>query len=273
VVVAIADRQDGRGADGSIRLTLREEVISPDAAAAWGGRSIQLDLDLDCSRHRVMLGARRIYASLNLQGSVRLTRPASAWAEAPPGTVIDDVVRAICSPQPPLPTLAATSPPEEAAIAAPPSPVRTAAADPAPAAPAAPPEVPLATTAPPAALADQSVVVHNPFASPAARAQGPAAQPAARAAASAAPAPRPADFAVQIATVASADLARDRWQSLKGKLPDLVAPRTFAVEAVSANGRTVYRALLLGFASPDEAAALCKALRSQSVDCILRPMR
>jgi hypothetical protein len=53
----------------------------------------------------------------------------------------------------------------------------------------------------------------------------------------------------------------------------LVGPRTFAVEPVEAKGRTLYRALLLGFASPDEAAAVCKELRSQSVDCILRAMR
>jgi len=79
--------------------------------------------------------------------------------------------------------------------------------------------------------------------------------------------------AVQIAAVASADLARDSWQSLKAKLPSLVGPRTFAVEPVEAKGRTLYRALLLGFASPDEAASLCKELRSQSVDCILRQLR
>lgn len=36
--------------------------------------------------------------------------------------------------------------------------------------------------------------------------------------------------------------------------------------------RAAYRALLLGFASPDEAAALCKALRSQSVDGSLQRM-
>ena len=74
VVVAITDRQNGRGLDGSTRLTLREEVINADAAATWGGRSVQLDLDLDCSRRRVVLGVRRIYASPNLQGSVVLTR-------------------------------------------------------------------------------------------------------------------------------------------------------------------------------------------------------
>jgi hypothetical protein len=65
----------------------------------------------------------------------------------------------------------------------------------------------------------------------------------------------------------------DSWQSLKARLPDLVAPRAFAVEPVSDKGRTVYRALLLGFTSPDEAAALCKVLRGQSVDCTLRQLK
>jgi hypothetical protein len=117
------------------------------------------------------------------------------------------------------------------------------------------------------------VVVHNPFAGPAAKASAPAAKLAPRAAATAGPAPRPAEFAVQIATVATADLAMGSWQSLKARLPDLVAPRTFAVETVSDKGRTLYRALLLGFTSPEEAAGLCKALRGQSIDCALRQLR
>lgn len=305
LVVAITDRRDRGGVGGSARLTLREEVINPDAAATWGGRSIQLDLDLDCPRHRVMLGVRRIYAKSNLQGSVRLTRSDTAWAQAPPDTVIDEVVRAVCARQPieqiaatqaepPVQTAAVEPPPAANAPHAdgdapvPPAPVRTAAADPAPASEPAPPTpaaAPVAAPPPrpvevaaadppstPAAPADQSVVVHNPFAEPAARSSGPSAKPSARTAVAAAP-PRPAEFAVQIATVASADLAMDSWQSLKTRLPDLVAPRTFAVEPVSDKGRTLYRALLLGFSSPDEAAALCKALRGQAVDCTLRQLR
>lgn len=299
VVVAIADRQDGRGMDGSIRLTLREEVINADAAATWGGRSMQLNLDLDCSRHRVVLGARRIYVRPNLQGSVRLTRSDDAWTEAPSGTVVDDVVRAVCEPQlaqaqaRPAPAaeaaaagpppVAATSP-ANAAAAAPASPVLTAAAEPAPelgppasgaalvtVQPAQP--IKLAEADPPPVAADRSVVVHNPFANPAASRQSLAATPAPRAVTAIPSAPRPPDFAVQIATVTSADLARDDWQSLKAKFPDLISPRTFAAEPVSADGRTLYRALLLGFASQDEASALCKALRSQSVDCTLRQLK
>ncbi len=321
VVVAITDRQDGRGLDGSTRLALREEVINPDAAATWGGRSIQLDLDLDCSHHRVMLGVRRIYAKPNLQGSVRVTRSDAAWTEAPPGTVIDDVVRAVCEPQPPVqlaaaqaerpappvqtsavePPAAANAPRADIDAPARPARIQTAAADPAPAPPqpasetvpvapqpaspvevaaadapetrAAPAETSAATATPPSAPADQSVVVHNPFAVLAANTSGADARRAARVAAAPAPEPHPAEFAVQIATVASADLAMDSWQSLKARLPELVAPRTFAVEPMSDKGRTLYRALLLGFASPNEAAALCKALRSQSVDCTLRQMR
>ena len=321
VVVAITDRQDGRGLDGSIRLALREEVINPDAAATWGGRSIQLDLDLDCSRHRVMLGARRVYARPNLQGSVRLSRSDTAWAEAPPGTVIDDVVRGVCAPQqptqfalaqpdpvaPPAQTStverppAADAPPADAQALAVPAPVQTAAVDPAPAPAPAPstsdstpvaaplrsvevaaadppaasdaaPEASPTTATPQGASADPSVMVHNPFAGSVAKTARAAARPIARTASAAAPS-RATEFAVQIATVASADLAMDSWQSLKTRLPGLVAPRTFAVEPVTDQGRTLYRALLLGFASPDEATALCKALRGQSVDCTLRQLK
>jgi hypothetical protein len=211
LVVAVAARQDGRGVAGSTRLTLREEVIDPAAAAVWGGRSIQLDLDLDCSRRRILLGVRRVYARPNLQGSALITRSDTAWTEAPHDTVIEDVARFACGAQ---------------------TPAQLAAAQPAPS-------------------------VHASAAEP------PAAAPAARL----------PDFAVEIASVASADLARDRWRALKARVPDLVGSRTFAVEPVSANGRTQFRALLLGFSSRDEAAALCKALRDQSLECVLREMR
>jgi len=376
VVVAITARQDGRGAGRAIRMTLREEVINPDAAAAWGGRSIQLDLDLDCSRHRVILGARRIYARPNLQGSARITRPDNAWAEVPSDTVIDDVAKIACKspgqlaeaqpmpaeseaatvpaataappvqaaakeapelakapapppaaaapeaapvqlaaaeppgprlvlfdpPSDPVPKAAEPRPGQQAAARAPEAPVQLAAADPPPSPkvvhldPPAEPQAAAAVTlaapsgsavvvapnepaSPPeaqGAAADQPAVVHNPFV--VADTRGPAGKAAGgntpvSTAPSQAPAPRPPEFAVQIAAVASADLARDSWVSLKAKLPTLVAPRTFAVEPVEAKGRTLYRALLLGFASPDEAADLCKALRNRSVDCILRRMK
>jgi hypothetical protein len=315
LVVAITEREDGRGVGRSTRLTLREEVINPDAAAAWGGRSIALDLDLDCSRHRVILGARRIYARPNLQGSVRITRSGNEWAEVPADTVIDDVAHAACAPAtklaaapPTAPSQTATVPAEPAPAAQPveaeaaPAPVQVAAADPAPAPPASdtaavaaqpaqpvevaaaePPPAPAPAPSPPqpapelqTAAPDGPLVVHNPFADGSPAAQAPAPRPAAPApkAASAAVGPaRPAEFAVQIAAAASADLARDSWQSLKARLPGLIGPKTFAVEPVSAKGRTLYRALLLGFDSSGEAEALCKTLRSQSIDCILRQMK
>jgi hypothetical protein len=435
LVVAITSRQDGRGVGRSTRLTLREEVINPDAAAAWGGRSIQLDLDLDCARHRAILGARRIYSRPNLQGSARISRSDNAWSEVPPDTVIDDVARSACAPPtqladnapvprpsesatvaaaaaaPPVSTPSAEPPPVaspppseagkayaaqvpasqvsasqtpaaeppaappvktaeappapapapasvpasaqapppaaepvklaeaepvpapvEAAPPAPPpepvhvappvpvsAPVHLAAAEPAP--PSAPPEaaaearpakrakpvkvavagpppaapvtvvdapagavtvIPTEPVAPPQAQLDpapQPEVVHNPFV--VAQADPPAPEAPAKGAPPAPkPTPRPAaqptrapDVAVQIAAVASAELAHDSWQALKARLPSLVAPLTFAVEPVDANGRTLYRALLLGFATQDDAASLCKTLRSQSVDCILRQMK
>src|SRR6185312_13159524 len=112
------------GVGRSTRLTLREEVINPDAAAAWGGRSIQLDLDLDCSRHRAILGARRIYARPNLQGSARITRSADAWVPVPSDTVIDDVAKVACAPPAPAQLAdaqpAAAAPPVQAAAEPPP---------------------------------------------------------------------------------------------------------------------------------------------------------
>ncbi|MGZ3366095.1 MAG: SPOR domain-containing protein [Caulobacteraceae bacterium] len=278
LLVAITARADGRGADRSTRLTLREEVISRDAATALGGRSIQLELDLDCTNHRVIVGARRIYEHPNLQGSVRITRSDNAWVATPADTVIDEVARAACSPQAPAPLIAAqavanASPPvldtaPAGASTAQPQPASLPASLPAPA-PSPPPAPELRTVS-----ADPPAVLHNPSESSGAPARGPAprSEPAPRSA-PAASAQRPAEYAVQIAAVDNADLAHDVWQTLKARLPDLIGPRTFAVEPVSTRGRTEYRALLLGFASASEATALCKTLRSRSVDCVLRQMK
>ena len=327
LVVAITAREDGRGVGRSTRLGLREEVINPDAAAAWGGRSIQLDLDLDCERHRVILGSRRIYARPNLQGGVRITRSDNAWAEVPADTVIDDVARAACASPGEIASANAAQPVEvasaESTAAPAPAPKASPPAATAPVhvrppqtadakalakaqakAKAVPPaqSVQVAAAAPPstsmtvvgaepAAPAEdapelkkapaEGAMVHNPYLDRTAGSQDPPAKsPAALPAMPAsllvlAPgaAQKPADYAVQIAAAATPALAHNAWQALKAKLPKLVGARTFAVEPVMSNGHTLYRALVQGFASRDEAAEACKTLRGQSIDCILRQLK
>ncbi len=271
LLVAITARADGQGAEPgrSTRLTLREEVIDPEPRHDPGrpGRS-ELTLDLDCSGHRLIVGARRIYDRPNLQGSVRITRSENVWVQTPADTVIDEVARAACSPQPPAPLTEIQPVAASSRQASDTAAERAAAAQAQPAAPPAPaPELRKVSADPPAALHNPSPGGGGQNADP--RTPG----PSRRLSAPLGGAALPAQFAVQIAAVANADLARDAWQSLKARLPDLIGPRTFAVEPVSGQGRTQYRALLLGFSSSNEAMTLCKTLRSRSADCVLRQMK
>lgn len=95
----------------------------------------------------------------------------------------------------------------------------------------------------------------------------------------AAPSPMPrrsavadGDFTVQVASVS------DREQALRLLRNLLEGPLrarglTSSVRQTAVDGRVFYRALLSGFASRTDAAAVCADLKGQGVDCFVRPAR
>lgn len=87
--------------------------------------------------------------------------------------------------------------------------------------------------------------------------------------ASAAPA-KPGRWVVQV--VSSPDAA-DAWQtlaSLRSRHPDALQALETRVEPAQVRGRTVYRGVVAGFASSDQATDFCAALKRSGRDCLAR---
>jgi hypothetical protein len=74
----------------------------------------------------------------------------------------------------------------------------------------------------------------------------------------------------QIGALASPSLADQTWSSLSGSMPKLFSGKSKAVQAVSHNGRTLYRSLVVGFSSRTEAVRFCATLRSAGHPCLVR---
>lgn len=74
-------------------------------------------------------------------------------------------------------------------------------------------------------------------------------------------------YEVQLAALGSEDEARDEWQELKQKLPNLLGQREPLFEAVERNGRQLIRLRLGGFADRQAARLFCVRLHAQSQAC------
>lgn len=84
------------------------------------------------------------------------------------------------------------------------------------------------------------------------------------------PPPPTSNAQVQIGAFSSTSLADDGWNEVARLLPGQMAGKTKRVEPVSRDGSTLYRASVGGFASRQEAAAFCEALKSRSRACLVR---
>lgn len=107
--------------------------------------------------------------------------------------------------------------------------------------------------------------VYAVAAEPAAPAEATPAPPAAAAPAGGAPA---GGATVQLASMASQELAQREWERLRRLLPDLLANREPIIRVSTSNDRTYYR---ISVAAGDrvEAAALCAEIKNRSLDCLV----
>lgn len=73
---------------------------------------------------------------------------------------------------------------------------------------------------------------------------------------------------VQLASMASQELAQREWERLQRLLPDLLANREPIIRVSTSNDRTYYR---ISVAAGDrvEAAALCAEIKNRSLDCLV----
>lgn len=303
LVVAIVGKTPPASPGGPVRLTLRQEVIASGYVQAVGGRSSLMSMAIQCEERRVRMDERRLYAGLNLTGSVETTPPSAAWVRIPEGSIMDEVARAACDADYPWPLRALEAKPQVTASIAPAppgAPVLPSPPEPEPAPVAAPepapePEPP----APEPASEPAETAVREPAPEPAETAAAePAPEPSEPAAPEAdiePPAPAPAlettespvapeppqeqtppptgpFFAAQIGAFDSSDDAEAAWAALTANRPVLVEGLRFDIRPVTVRGRDWLRGLVRGFATRQDAAAFCTALAGTEHGCILRKL-
>jgi hypothetical protein len=87
---------------------------------------------------------------------------------------------------------------------------------------------------------------------------------------SAAAAPPPGAGWVQIGAFSSSALADKGWSDVAALAPAAMAGKGRKVEALSRDGKTLYRAYVTGFASHDSAQAFCDRLKAAGKACFVK---
>lgn len=221
-VVAVTRKAPAPAPSRLVRITIRTEIITPDAAAQAGARSETGELEIDCAGGKARPGVTQQYSLPNLTGSLRIKPGGDAWIPAAPNTTLSRMIEAACA----WPRSAQAAP-----AAAPAPDLSGQGASEAGAAPRAPQEAPSARPDPARAApaGPAAVSVAGGFGSWA-----------------------------QIAVDGSrqgAQAVLDQW---KAAHPE-DGQRPTAVEALSAGGQTYYLALVGGFPDSAQAAAFCQA--------------
>ena len=78
------------------------------------------------------------------------------------------------------------------------------------------------------------------------------------------------DQVAQLGAFASESTARAVLAAQQASDPRLMSGLTTRVDGVVVNGKTMYRAIVAGLASPDAAEAFCTAVRSENRPCLTR---
>ena len=271
LVVAIRERGRASAGGGVLDgVVLHGEVVSEEAAQAFGYRSMRSTLNVDCARRRDLVTRMTIYSEPNSKGLAIVRQVPGDWAQPSPGAYLSSVNRALCGPAseaapkeaPPKPRVTRDA---RKAIETPPAerPARLARAP----ANLDDPDAPMIT----AVEAGYRPLPDNTLGrAPALRAQlepppPTPSKPAAGQVVSSRPrAAKPGKVAAQIAASSTERQAREALAKLKGSV---APPQSTQVRKVAVGGKTYYRALVEGFQSRAEAQAFCDRV---GVECFLR---
>lgn len=267
--IAIVTRT--RTPEGHVGVLLRALPLTPEATARGGVLAWQMHLEIDCATGAVRPGGTTGFDSQRAEGEgVPLTLPEASWRPPKPGTPLESARRAACEPdfQPPLivagqrlaKATPASAPPIGPAPVTP-APVAVAAVTPthAPTAAQAPQLGPQRASVQATLSASLRPPLPAPFFPP---------NPAARPATNAAPS-KPGPGAVQVVSSPTQAGTQQALISLQGRFTALrgLQPR---VEPAQVRGRTVYRGIIAGFGSFEEARAACETLKRGGQDCLAR---
>jgi hypothetical protein len=255
-VTSAAPTGDPRG----FLANIASEAIDPAIGKQEDILSWKIPVEIDCDRRAVKLGDMTGFPSRDLKSAPRVVRPAdTAWvapsANAPLGAVLKamcdrdfkrpfgggtKVAAAKAKPEPPPgppPQVVALKPPTK------PQPLSTAAADNA--------------AAPPA---------EKPALRPALKEKPSAPAPAVAAAIAHGSSP----YAVQVGASPSQDDAKSLLGRVEKKFASDLAGLKTDVTAATVDGKSVYRALISGFAGAGDANRLCEALKAGGQACFVR---
>ena len=230
------------------RAQIRSEVISAQTIREAGNSSWAADVEVDCQSRKGKVNRILDFPMRNLRGTAREAGGSAEWVAPPAGTHLYTVVAAVCDAgfQRPL------APGQQMAALG-----SSGAQPPVATAPRAPSQSSAQASPGPAVAAGTPAVSRSPAqTAPAPRAP---AKPVKR-----------SSVAVQIA---AADTEAKAAQALRSAMSAFAAPldgTSMSTVRVEVGGKTVYRALLHGFASADEAQAFCTAYKAAGRDCFLR---
>ena len=251
-----------------LRMALRAEAIDAQVSDREGVLSWHMLVEVDCPGHRLRQGPTTGYSGRNLLGEGREIRPGTeAWSEPPAGSPLENVWRAACEPTFQRPLAAPRS-------------ISTAQAAPTP-------------TPTPPAVTLRPMLIQDIHAAPA-PAPPPLPTPQAKPAPQAKPTPappqktQPAPVALRVMTLVSAPVtprsstavqlgamstraaAEAMLDGLRPRFAGAMHDLETSVTPATIGGKTIYRALITGFARTADAGRFCAGLKAGGVACFVR---
>jgi hypothetical protein len=221
------------------------EAVDPSIGRQEEIVSWTIPVEVDCEKRLVRLGDMTGFPSRDLKSAPRVVRAAdNTWVTPSANAPLGAVMHALCDRDFKRPltgiTKAAAKPPPEPAKA---RPVRTPPAGP-----------------PPPVLTESPPTTAQPLTAAATKAAKEMPQPAHGA----------STVLVQVGASPSQDDAKGILSKLQKKFPDALKGFKTDVQAAQVDGKTVYRAVVNGFAGQADANTLCEQLKAGGQACFVR---
>lgn len=223
--------------------SIAAEALDPSIGRQEEIVSWTIPVEVDCEKRLVRLGDMTGYPARDLKSAPRVVRAAdTAWVTPSATAPLGAVMRALCDRDFRRPFAGTSKVAAKPADAPKPKPARTSPGPPPVVLTEAPPTTPQPLTA--------------------------AATKAAKAMPSAGHGTSP--YAVQIGASPSQDDAKGILSKAQKKFPDALSGFKTEVQTAQVDGKTVYRAVVMGFAGQADATTLCEQLKAGGQACFVR---